>query len=107
MNRSDPPPNRVKLDLKDTELLGRRPNGDWIIFAEELPVLPIPKQVEVTKDFIEFDGWMFPLPFVSRPLLVWMQASFLRWVKEDDSARNREWVEGIAEAFQDGIAGNL
>lgn len=48
-----------------------------------------------------------PLSYVSKSLLVWMQESFLRWIKEDDSEKNREWVEGIAQAFQDGLAGDL
>ncbi len=107
MNHSDPPHNRLKIDRKDTELLGQRPDGDWIIFAEDLPELPIPKHVEVTKEFIEFDGWMFPLQYVTKSLLLWMQASFIRWVKEDDSSSNRQWVEGIAEAFQSALAGKL
>jgi hypothetical protein len=47
------------------------------------------------------------LSYVSKSLLVWMQESFLRWIKEDDSEKNREWVEGIAQAFQDGLAGDL
>jgi len=45
------------------------------------------KQVVVTKDFIEFDGWVFPLSYVSKSLLIWLQASFLRWAKEDDSEK--------------------
>ena len=40
-------------------------------------------------------------------ILVWLQASFIRWAKEDDSARNREWIEGIAVAFQESLAGEL
>jgi hypothetical protein len=61
----------------------------------------------VTKDFIEFDGWVFPLSYVSKSLLVWMRATFLRWMKEDESERNREWIEGIVEAFQESLAGEL
>lgn len=53
------------------------------------------------------DGWVFPLSFVSKSLLIWLQATFLRWVDEDGSLRNRQWIEGIAEAFQDGLAGKL
>jgi methionine salvage enolase-phosphatase E1 len=61
----------------------------------------------VTKDFIDIDGWVFPLSYVSKSLLVWLQASFIRWTQEDESERNREWIEGIAEAFQEGLAGKL
>ncbi len=65
------------------------------------------RRVRVTSEFIEIDGWMFPLSFVTKSLLIWLQASFLRWVDEDESLRNRQWIEGIAEAFQDGLAGKL
>ncbi len=61
----------------------------------------------VTKDFIEFDGWVFPLSYVTKSLLVWLQRSFLRWIKEDDSKENKEWVDGLVEAFQDALAGDL
>ena len=73
----------------------------------DLPRLPIPKHVVVTKDFIEFDGWVFPLSYVTKSLLVWLQQSFLRWVKEDDSKENKEWVDGLVEAFQDALSGEL
>lgn len=107
MNYDEPPFGRVNPDIKTAAPFGMSPDGHWITSAEELPELPIPKHAVVTNDFIEFDGWVFPLSYVSKSLLVWLQASFLRWVKEDDSARNREWVEGIAEAFQIALAGNL
>jgi len=103
----EPPFDRRKPDIQTAAPFGRSPDGQWIVSAEDLPELPIPKHAVVTKDFIEFDGWVFPLPYVSKSLLIWMQASFLRWVKEDDSARNREWIEGISEAFQHALAGNL
>ena len=103
----DPPFNRVKRDIKTSAPFGKSPDGHWIVSVEDLPTLPIPQRVVVTRDSIEFDGWVFPLDYVSRSLLVCMQESFLRWVKEDDSEKNREWVEGIAEAFQYGIAGKL
>jgi hypothetical protein len=73
----------------------------------DLPELPIPKHVKVTKGLIDIDGWVFPLSYVSKSLLVWLQASFIRWAKEDESERNREWLEGIYEAFQEGLAGKL
>jgi len=103
----EPPFNRVKRDAATAAPFGKSPDGHWIVSAEELPTLSIPKRVVVTRDSIEFDGWVFPLAYVSMSLLVWMQESFLRWVKEDDSDENREWVDGIAEAFQYGIAGKL
>ena len=101
------PFDRRKTDLTTAAPFGKSPDGHWIVSVEELPTLSIPKRVVVTRDSIEFDGWVFPLAYVSKSLLVWMQESFLRWLKEDDSEKNREWVEGIAEAFQYGISGKL
>ncbi len=86
---------------------GRSPDGHWIVSAADLPRLPIPKHAVVTKDFIEFDGWVFPYSYVSKILLVWFQQSFLRWIKEDDREENKEWINGIVEAFQDALAGDL
>jgi hypothetical protein len=82
-------------------------HAHWIVSAEDLPRLSIPKHAVVTKDFIEFDGWVFPLSYVTKSLLVWLQRSFLRWIKEDDSKENKEWVDGLVEAFQDALAGDL
>jgi hypothetical protein len=86
---------------------GRSPDGNWIVSADELPELPMPRRVRVTNEFLEIDDWVFPLSFVTKSLLIWLQASFYRWADEDESKRNREWLEGIFEAFQDGLAGNL
>jgi hypothetical protein len=36
-----------------------------IVSAGDLPELPIPKDLAVTRDFIETDGWVFPLSYVS------------------------------------------
>jgi hypothetical protein len=44
---------------------------------------------------------------ISKSLLVWLQASFLRWAKEDESGRNRKWIEEIFDAFQEALAGEL
>jgi hypothetical protein len=44
---------------------------------------------------------------VERRVPVVTQASFLRWVKEDDSEKNKEWINGNVEAFQVGLAGKL
>lgn len=105
--KPEPPFDRQKPDITTAAPFGRSPDGQWIVSAEALPILPIPRYAVVTKDFIEFDGWVFPLSYVTKGLLVWLQASFLRWVKEDESDRNREWIDGIVEAFQDALAGKL
>ena len=102
-----PPFDRRKPDRQTAAPLGWDPSGYWIVSAEELPTLPIPERVVVTRDAIEFDGWVFPFSHVSKSLLEWMQQSFLRWIKENDSDQNKQWIDGIAEAFQDGIAGKL
>lgn len=107
MNHFDFSSSSWKHDPATAPPFGMNPDGHWIVSAEDLPVLSIPKQVRVNQDQIEIDGWVFPLSYVSKSLLVWLQASFLRWVKEDDSYQNREWVNGIVEAFQDGLAGKL
>ena len=105
--KSEPPFDRREPDITTAAPFGRSPDGHWIVSAGDLPELPIPKHVAVTKDFIEIDGWVFPLSYVSKSLLVWLQASFLRWVKEDGSEKNKEWINGIVEAFQDGLTGEL
>ena len=102
-----PPFDRRKRDITTAAPFGRSPDGHWIVSAEDLPELPIPKHVEVTKEFIDIDGWVFPLSYVSKSLLVWLQATFIRWAKEDKSQRNRQWIDGIAEAFQNALAGEL
>jgi hypothetical protein len=101
------PFDRRKRYIMTATPFGRSPDGHWIISAEDLPELSIPKHVEVTREFISIDGWVFPFAYVSKSLLVWLQASFLRWSKEDESARNREWINGIVEAFQEALAGKL
>ncbi len=102
-----PPFDRRDFDRHTAPPCGRSPDGQWIFSAEDLPILPIPKQAVVTKDFIESDGWVFPLSHVTKSLLIWLQASFIRWAKEDESERNREWIEGLVNAFEDGVAGKL
>lgn len=102
-----PPFDRRKPDITTAAPFGRSPDGQWIVSAEDLPELLIPKHVQVTQEFIDIDGWVFPLSYVSKSLLVWLQASAIRWAKEDESERNREWIEGIAEAFQSALAGKL
>lgn len=103
----EPPFDRRNLDRTTAAPFGRSPDGHWIVSAEDLPELTIPKHVSVSNDCIEIDGWVFPLSYVSKSFLVWLRASFLRWVEEDGSERNREWIDGIAEAFQEGLVGKL
>ena len=74
MNHSDPASGRGKNDPRTATPFGMNPDGHWIVSAEDLPVLPIPKQVRVTRDQIEIDGWVFPYSYVSKSLLVWLHA---------------------------------
>lgn len=103
----EPPFDHRDFDRQTAPPCGRSPDGHWIFCAEDLPTLPIPKQAVVTRDFIEFDGWVFPLAYVTRSLLVWLQQTFIRWSKEDDSEKNKEWINGLVKAFEDAVAGNL
>jgi hypothetical protein len=103
----EPPYDRREFDRHTAPPCGRSPDGQWIFCAEDLPILTIPKQAVVTKDFIEFDGWLFPFSYVTKSLLVWLQATFIRWLNEDDSEKNKEWINGLVETFQDALAGNL
>ena len=103
----EPPFDRPIPEITTAPPFGRSPDGQWIVSAADLPRLPIPKHAVVTKDFIEFDGWVFPLSYVTKDFLVWLQQTLIRWTREDDSQKNKEWINGIVEAFQDGIAGNL
>jgi hypothetical protein len=105
--KSKPTFDRYQPFLIEGDPVGRRPDGQWIFSVEELPLLPIPQHAVVAHQFIEFDGWVFPLAYTSKSLLIWLINSFLRWQKEDDSFRNREWVQGIKEAFEDACAGIL
>ena len=101
----EPPFDRSEYDRQTAPPRGRRPDGQWIVSVEDLPHLPIPKCVEVTNGFIAIDGWLFPLPYVTKSLLVWLQKTFIRWMKEDDSEKNKEWINGLVKAFEDGVAG--
>ena len=103
----EPPFDRRQPDIMSAEPLCCSPDGHWIFSAQDLPELPIPRYVEVTNDFINIDGWVFPSSYVSKSMLVWLQPSLIRWTKEDASKRNREWIGGIAEAFQYGLARKL
>ena len=103
----EPPFGRSEFDRHTAPPFGRSPDEQWIVSAEDLPILPVPKHAVVTKDFIEFDGWVFPLSYVTKSLLVWLQQTLIRWSKEDDSQKNKEWINGIVEAFQEALAGEL
>lgn len=87
-----PPFERRDFDPQTAPPYGRKPDGQWIFSSEDLPFLPIPKHAVVTKEYIEFDGWVFPLAYVTRSLLVWLQQTFIRWSKEDDS-ENEQGVD--------------
>lgn len=105
MNDRNHSPDYGRNAPLQTTPFGMSPDGHWIVSAVDLPILPIPKQVTVTSEQIEIDGWVFPLSYVSKSLLVWLQESFLRWIEEDSSEKNKEWINGIIEAFQDVLAG--
>lgn len=105
--KSDPPFDKRYTESKTAAPFGRSPDGHWMVFTEGLPKLPIPRHVAVSHEFIFIDGWVFPLSYVSKSFLVWFQASFLRWMKEDGTKKNKEWIAGIVGTFEDGLAGKL
>lgn len=91
-------------DGGDPVPLGVDPAGVWIVTAEDLPELPIPRRVVVVRrQFLEIDGWVFPLWQVRRSLLVWLHQLFRRWLEQDGSVRNKLWVDGIVQAFEKGL----
>jgi hypothetical protein len=72
------------------------------------PLFPcLPPDSKLFQQIAAFRRWLDSLLSFSCKTVLVMQASFLRWVKEDDSARNREWIGGISEAFQHALAGEL
>jgi hypothetical protein len=50
---------------------------------------------------------VFPTADARGLTLVWLQQTSIRWSKEDDNEKNREWIYGLVETFQDSLAGNL
>ncbi len=106
MYHFDPSFDRGQPDIFPAHPLGLSPDGRWIMEIKDLPILSIPKQVDVTPERIQIDGWMFPMCHLTKSFLEWLRLSFLRWIEEDKSIRNREWVDGIVQAFQDALGGN-
>jgi hypothetical protein len=77
----------------------RSPEGDWVFCPTQLPLLPIPSYVHVAAEYIEFDGWVFPIPEIKKGALIWITESTLRWRNEDDSEENTNWIRGIFQAM--------
>lgn len=96
------------IDDPDFEqIYGQSPLGEWIYFVQDLPRLPLAKNVVVERDFIEIDGWLFPYSCVCKSWLEWFQETMLQWAQSDDSEETKKLVNSIAQAFQDGIGGKL
>jgi hypothetical protein len=76
------------------------PEGDAFLSHCGLPKLPIPSRVIVTDDYIEFDGWVFPLFGLTKGTLLWIRESVDRWMIEDDREENDRWVRGFVEALE-------
>ncbi|MCX6878654.1 MAG: hypothetical protein NTW21_33305 [Verrucomicrobia bacterium] len=107
MKNHDSPFNRVKRDPATAAPFGWSPDRHLIVSAKELPTLPITQRVMVTRDQIDIVDWVYPLSYISKSWLVWFQQTALRWVKTDNSPQPREWINGIVDAFQAGLAGRL
>ena len=105
MSHFEQPHNRLQTDLRTAAPFGSSPDGHWIVSAAELPTLPIPQRVVVTRDHIDIDGWVFPLAYISKSWLVWFQRTVHRWYSLDASNPNKQWLFGMVEAFQDSLRG--
>lgn len=103
MKNFEQPFNRLKTDLRTAAPFGSSPDGHWIVSAEELPTLPMPQCVVVTRDHIDIDGWVFPLSYITKSWLVWFQHTIHRWHGLDASKSNKQWLFGMVEAFQDSL----
>ena len=75
------------------------PKGDLIFKASQLPILPIPSFIHVTNEYVEFDGWVFPIREIKKGAWIWITESISRWRKEDDSEENASWIRGIIQAM--------
>jgi hypothetical protein len=76
--------------------------------ADTYPMKPSKEtSSQIQTEMVQIPAHETKMTYVTKSLLVWLQASFVRWSKEDDSARNQQWVEGIVEAFQNALAGTL
>jgi len=89
------------------QVYGQSPLGEWIYSVEDLPQLPLAKNVVIERDFIEIDGWLFPYSCVCESWLEWFQETMIRWVKSDDNKETEEFVNNMFQAFQDGIGGKI
>ena len=107
MKNFEPPFTRLKTDLRTAAPFGSSPDGYWIVSVEELPTLPIPQRVVVTREHIDIDGWIFPLSYISKSWLLWFQRTVHRWYGMDASNPNKLWLFGMVEAFQDSLRGTL
>ena len=66
----------------------------------------MPQKVVVTKDFVEFDGWVFLLSNVTKSFLAWLQQLLLRWAELDCSEQTKQWILGIHDAIMDVLVAN-
>ena len=83
------------------------PKGESIFNAAQLPILPIPSFIHITNEYIEFDGWVFPIRGVKKGAVVWIRESCDRWIKEDDSKENLKWIREFLETFCCAFMGQL
>lgn len=107
MSEQDPPFSRMQVHTGQIVPLGWNPAGGRIVSLKDLPELPIPQRVVITRMAMEIDGWVFPFSNVSKGILKWLQVTFVRWAKIDASVENKQWIEAILEAYEDGLTGNF
>jgi len=80
--------------------LGVSPDGSPLNSVEELPELPLPKQVIVGGDALRVDGWIFRVWPIGKRTLEWLARQATRWHEQDPSPENKAQVNGVIEAIE-------
>jgi hypothetical protein len=86
-----------------SHVIGIRPDGSLIRSPDDLPFLPVPKEIVVGNGILRIDQWGFSLRRVSRRFLYWLRDRSDTWRHLDPSKDNREWIQGVFEAVRDEI----
>lgn len=79
-----------------------RPDGTPIALFKDVPMLPVPKVVTFTEDFMYVDDWAFPISVSNMPKqrLIMMRDLIYSWRDADPSPENKKRTDGILEDFR-------
>jgi hypothetical protein len=88
-------------------VIGMRPDGSLILSPDDLPFLPVPRQIVIRHGVMRIDEWEFSLREVSRKFLHWFRDRADMWQHLDPSEENRKWVQAVFEAFRDEILNKM